>query len=321
MILLFSNKYDSTTNYITCWLNYYNQKWERINSFKTTDYTISIDFENKKLANFIFNKREINSILFRQFPKLDFSKEIVSTSNNIKLKKEIIAHVNNEYFEFLNSFGSLFDTERMLGNPLRSELNKIYQLKLAKKNKLKIPATLISNNKKELLRFRKKFKRIIIKPLKKSFFHTIEDHSYVSYTSIVTTSLINDLNDTFFPAFFQQYIEKKIEIRSYYLNGKFYSMAIFSQSDKQTSVDFRKYNSLNPNRTVPYQLPEDYENKLINLMNDLDLNTGSIDIIVNKKGEYVFLEVNPDGQFGMVSYPCNYYLEQKVAYYLIGKTE
>jgi D-alanine-D-alanine ligase-like ATP-grasp enzyme len=51
-------------------------------------------------------------------------------------------------------------------------------------------------------------------------------------------------------------------------------------------------------------------------MNKLDLNCGSIDMIVTPKNEYVFLEVNPVGQFGMVSYPCNYNLEKKIAEYL-----
>ena len=33
--------------------------------------------------------------------------------------------------------------------------------------------------------------------------------------------------------------------------------------------------------------------------------------------QYVFLEVNPEVQVGMVSYPCNYYLEKKLAEELI----
>jgi hypothetical protein len=53
----------------------------------------------------------------------------------------------------------------------------------------------------------------------------------------------------------------------------------------------------------------------------MNLNTGSIDLICTKSGEYVFLEVNPVGQFSMVSFPCNYYLEEKIADLLIQKDE
>ncbi len=53
-------------------------------------------------------------------------------------------------------------------------------------------------------------------------------------------------------------------------------------------------------------------------MDKLDLNCGSIDMIVNTKNEFIFLEVNPVGQFGMVSEPCNYFLEKKVAEFLLN---
>ena len=90
-------------------------------------------------------------------------------------------------------------------------------------------------------------------------------------------------------------------------------MAIFSQKNEGTVVDFRKYTDGNPQRKVPYKLPKSEEKKLIALMEELDLNTGSIDIIVDINNNYIFLEVNPVGQFGMTSVPCNYYLERKIA--------
>ena len=111
---------------------------------------------------------------------------------------------------------------------------------------------------------------------------------------------------------------KKYEVRVFYLDPEFYSMAIFSQRDDQTQVDFRKYNLEKPNRCVPYELPKAIEHKLKALMNILDLNSGSIDLIVNKDDDYIFLEVNPVGQFAMVSEPCNYFLEKKVAEFLIN---
>jgi hypothetical protein len=54
-------------------------------------------------------------------------------------------------------------------------------------------------------------------------------------------------------------------------------------------------------------------------MYHLRLETGSIDLIHTPDGRDVFLEVNPVGQFGMVSIPCNYGLERKVADLLMQK--
>ena len=53
-------------------------------------------------------------------------------------------------------------------------------------------------------------------------------------------------------------------------------------------------------------------------MKHIGLNTGSIDMIKSVDGNYYFLEVNPSGQFGMTSFPCNYNLHEKVADYLIN---
>jgi hypothetical protein len=55
-------------------------------------------------------------------------------------------------------------------------------------------------------------------------------------------------------------------------------------------------------------------------MESINLNTGSLDFIKSSKdSNYYFLEVNPSGQFGMTSNPCNYNLHEKIANYLKTK--
>ena len=98
-------------------------------------------------------------------------------------------------------------------------------------------------------------------------------------------------------------------------------MAIFSQMDDRTAVDYRHYRPDKPNRQVPFILPLKVQHKLRMLMRDLDLSSGSIDMIYDKFNRYVFLEVNPVGQFGMISQACNYYLEKSVAEHLIERHE
>ena len=53
----------------------------------------------------------------------------------------------------------------------------------------------------------------------------------------------------------------------------------------------------------------------------LNLNSGSLDLIRAADGKYVFLEINPVGQFGMVSYPCNYNIEKEIAIALTNRME
>ena len=142
-----------------------------------------------------------------------------------------------------------------------------------------------------------------------------------SYTRELDEELIKSQDEYFFPSLIQEKIDKEFEIRSFYLEGNIYSMAIFSQNDTQTQTDFRHYNSQRPNRTIPYILPEIIQKKIALLMNKLNLICGSLDLIKSKDGNYVFLEVNPNGQFGMISKPCNYQLEKKIANFLIKADE
>ncbi len=120
----------------------------------------------------------------------------------------------------------------------------------------------------------------------------------------------------FTPSLLQKEVDKDFEIRSVYLLGNFYSMAIFSQNDEQTKLDYRNYNRTKPNRNVPFSLPKSIETKLESIAKELGLKFCSFDLIRDNAGEYVFIEVNPEGQIGWVSRNCNYNIELKIAKYL-----
>ena len=160
----------------------------------------------------------------------------------------------------------------------------------------------------------KEHKSIVVKNIAFTLPFFIDDRVYSTYTVKMSNKIFKKYSDKFFPTAFQKLIEKEYEVRAFYIDKKIYSMAIFSQQNNSTKLDFRR-NSLIPNRTVPYRLPNEICKKIRLLMDELSLNTGSIDLIKTKE-DFVFLEVNPVGQFGMVSQPCNYYLEKKVANFL-----
>ena len=149
-----------------------------------------------------------------------------------------------------------------------------------------------------------------------SLFNNIQGGS--GTISITQKDLIS-LPEKFFPSLFQEEIIKEYELRSFYLDGRFYSMAIFSQNNKKTKVDFRNYDLKHPNRTVPYKLCEIVQERLKKTFTELKLKTGSADLIKGKDGEYYFLEINPVGQFTQVSMPCNYQLEKKIAEFIIER--
>ena len=216
------------------------------------------------------------------------------------------------FFEMLRDKPSLGNSHYIKGS-----LNKARQLVLARLAGLETPDTLITDSKEQVQQMMEKYDRIICKSIWEIGFFRYDGTALGTYTFLFTRQHLEELPAKFSPSLFQEALEKEFEVRVFYLDGKLYSMAIFSAGDKQTAVDFRHYNYGRPNRTVPFRLPANMEEKVIRFMELAGLDTGSLDLIFTPSGKFVFLEVNPGGQFGMVSFPCNYHLEKKVAEKLI----
>ena len=286
---------------------------------KVNNLTITIDNESQNKV--LVNKHHIikKSIAwYRRFGDSSLEEKKKDWDLRYDYIETIINTVNRDRKVLKNFIFEELEISKWLTNPSLASLNKLKILTLAKSVGFRIPATLIGSNKKELLAFIKKYPNVIIKAISEvpnlSCFE--EWHTYLTHK--IKEEELNTFPTEFPPTCFQEMIDKEYELRVFFLDNKCYSMAIISQKDKTTRVDFRNYNTEKPNRNVPYKLPKEIEYKIQLLMNEVGLNTGSIDLIKDINGEYVFLEINPVGQFGMVSQPCNYYLEKKVAEYLIN---
>jgi len=263
---------------------------------------------------------EANVIWFRGFIRhRDYIEGILNncpSTNKSACELQHKIHYELKLMTFM--FFDNLPAQKQYPNLKSMRVSKPTLLKEADKLGIKIPASIVTNSKKELLDFYHQHNEIIItKPLYEITHFVEEGHVFFFKTAIVTQEYLDKTPLTFFPSLFQECVEKEYELRIFYIDEEFYPMAIFSQLDEQTKVDFRNYNFERPNRTVPYILPKNQEEKLRQLMLNLNINTGSIDLIKGTDGEYYFLEVNPGGQFGMTSIPCNYFLEEKMAQILI----
>ena len=301
MILLISNENDQTTNDVIDWLRYFNAGWERLNGEDLIDgekhsYLLPIGADSLKLEQLY---RNIDCIWFRRFYP-EYPKGVDRfdgyLDDELKVLKEYI----------------LSGEVRIFGNATH-RTNKLIALSTAEELGLKIPATAIVNNKSDFYKFLDKYPSVITKPIAEGLDYNKDDNDYILYTNEVSNGYFDKIPDKFFPSLIQEKIVKDFEIRTFYWKEKCYSMAIFSQENENTAIDFRRYDRKRPNRNVPYQLPQEIEEKISGLMKRIKLNSGSIDLIKDVNGNFVFLEVNPNGQFGMVSYPCNYNLEMIIA--------
>jgi len=316
MLLIQSSETDNTTSYVIQWLMYYGVKFQRVNgemSIFSCDFRlesgkdIEITLSNTKGESIELS--QVSTFWYRRGdwhigrPKLDnFAGQTFGVLNQ---EWRILRETIEYYLESRPHLGSI-----------KSEKyhNKIKSLTIANSIGILIPETIITGNKESMIN-RIRETSYITKAIWNMF--NIEDkgrHRTVG-TNRVREENIECLQPKFYPTLIQKEIFKAFELRIFFLGQQFYSMAIFSQSDQQTELDFRNYNKEKPNRNVPFNLPLEIRLKLLKFIKKMNLDTGSIDMVVTQKGEFVFLEVNPLGQFGWVSDNCNYYLEEKIALY------
>ncbi len=316
MILILTCDGDVSSDLVIDVLKAKNAKYMRINSHDFINEKVYFEIGTKIIS--IGQKKidieKIKIVWYRKFGHFE-------DSNYYKKIKKVfhensVNQLKKEFYTTINYFLSLFKTKKWITYPWYKGSIKPESLDIALKVGLKIPKTYLMNSKDNIYNINNE---LITKSIKDPDSVLYKNDTILSY--FMFTSLINkneDIPDNFFISYVQNKVDKEYELRIFYLNQKIYSAAIFSQQDKETEIDFRKYNRIKPNRYLPYNLPQEIKAKLINYMEYCNLNCGSIDMIKGTDGEYYFLEVNPVGQFGMIDFPCNFGLHELLAHELIN---
>ncbi|MFP8895360.1 grasp-with-spasm system ATP-grasp peptide maturase [Chryseobacterium sp. EZn1] len=300
MILIISDNNDISTTDVIKWLIVLEKKFIRIHEDEIFEIKIIEKRFFLESSSNRFFLDDISSVWYRR-GGLNF-KRIRYKNNSININMNETQHWLEDYVK------KKLETIKHINKESNSLVNKLLVLEEAEKVGLDVPSYYLAENTDNVILGETIVKTIAGNAMLESF--------YKNSNGMMFTSIVEEYeNEDFFPTFFQEKIEKDFEIRTFYLNGKCWSIAIFSQNDEQTKVDFRNYNYEKRNKNVRYNLPNEIEEKVHQLMQLLDLNCGSLDFM--KSGEkYYFLEVNPIGQFGYLSKICNYSLEKEIAEYL-----
>ncbi|WP_378180860.1 hypothetical protein [Aquimarina sp. SS2-1] len=315
MILVIGDANDITTNITMEWIQHYTSDVKRINF---SDFT---PLNGLRLSN------DTNSVVLADIDMSTVHKiwhrrgSIRFLSKKLRANTSLYPYLKKEEDSLLKSLEDMLgDHSEYIGSYHKEVENyKIDYLITAKECGISIPDTLITTAKKELKLFFNTYDQIITKDIRYGIkIHQAEQSLYSAGTFIVNQEMIGSMNNTFAPTLVQEKIEKKYEIRVFFFKERLYPMAILSQNDKQTTIDYRNYNRKRPNRNVPVLLPDTIEKKVLDFIGKCGLSTGSIDMIVDTFDNYIFLEVNPQGQLDWVSKNCNYHIEKEIAEYLIS---
>lgn len=265
--------------------------------------------------------REITHVWARRVPAPLIPKGL-SRPDRLYLENEVRAF-HDALFESLSH--AIWTNDRLAE---RRASSKLEQLKAARASGLRVPETLVTNERTRALAFAQSLwtdgREVAFKPLSgysprpdifareaaEVYGHDLrsevelpeaQQSMGVVFTQKLSVERAEHFGSLFMcPVQFQEYIPKKSEFRVTVVEDRIFSCEILSQENPDTAVDFRRFvmsgsDARPPHRTAP--LPTSVEESLRDLMKRLGLTFGCIDLVRTPDDQFVFLEVNPSGQW------------------------
>lgn len=205
-----------------------------------------------------------------------------------------------EYRDFLLSLPGLFPSAVWVNDYwiMQKYSIKINQLKHAQRNGFCVPETLLTTSASEVREFVRKFGECILKPFNFPGFHDGQS-GYACWTNVLSSELLEQITDEslqFAPAFIQRRIRKVQELRITVFGNDVHACSISTNHDTPEGIDWRIEDVQNLKHQI-VQVPERVADGLRGMLRDMGLHFGAFDVILDDQGEYILLELNPNGQW------------------------
>jgi ATP-grasp ribosomal peptide maturase len=170
---------------------------------------------------------------------------------------------------------------------------KPYQLALAARCGLTVPRTLITNRPEDVVAFGRRFGRIITKSL--AIVNVREsDETGVLYTTEVPQEDWSHPGIATTAHLFQDLVPRSYEVRLTFVAGECFACAM-EPDDPDGAIDIRAHGD--QVRQTAVQVPDDIVGAVRVMMERMGLVFGAFDFLVRPDGKWVFIELNPNGQW------------------------
>lgn len=307
MILILGSDKDTHASHIACKLQEKKEDYIFLDTYEYPDNVLLnwyADSENVgciKINGRKINFSDIKSVYWRNFNGIKYE--------NINSDEEDSAFVSSMvYRERKSALYSLFSSLNTNWvnsmNAFELHQKKAYAAYILSQNGIRVPNTLITNDKDYVYDFfEKNNKNIICKPVLGG-----------AYTEKITEkTLTNERLELLkkSPVQFQEFIDG-VDIRVYAYKDNIYAVRIEAQT-----VDFREDAGA---KLIPVELDESVKKDCMKVMKLLDLKYSGIDIRLNNKGEYVFIEANPAPMFMYAEQMTGYPLTEELLNLLLKNT-
>jgi glutathione synthase/RimK-type ligase-like ATP-grasp enzyme len=316
MIILLTNKFDVSVDYVVRFLRTQGKPFLRLNTEDLIEQEVEVDFPHfdfklGKDSKEYSLKKEMKSVLYRRPGKpFEFSKK------TNKPNQAVTKYIENQWHTFLESLCGI-DGVLWINNPIKNHLaeNKILQLKHAANIGFSVPKTCITSSREKAMQFSRNCGgKIIAKALSAPLIE------YPTKDYFIFTSKINALENIpssefkLAPSIFQEEIADKEDFRVTIVGNSCFAVKIETSDSSAIPIDWRL--SQKSLRYIPTALPSEVETKCLKLTSELGLIFGAIDL-VKSNGKFYFLEINPSGEWGWLQKEANLPIAETLATYLM----
>lgn len=317
MILVITNKRDGHVNQVATALEKAGVPWVRLN-VEDTPRNVDITLEPSTGGGTVLMKDSGRSFGLDAISTVWYRKPEPLNLSHFELDTSGLDYIEAEFREILEGLYALLQGSFWINNPLTSRLahRKMLQLNVARQVGFHTPRTLITNQTAQALAFAEECGwSLAIKSLG-SISGTSDCPEGAVQFGIFTRRiekqdlLALEAKIPHMPTVFQEYIDKRHELRVTVVGQQIFACKIDSQANALTREDMRfDVRSL---RHEMIECPEITE-KLLGYMQAFHLNFGCFDIAVSTNGTYVFLECNPNGQYAWIEEMTGAPISQAIA--------
>lgn len=321
MILILSDVNDAHADAVQKELESLHEQYIRFNLNKDALLETYVEYNSEgewliKTPNAVFSTASISSVWNRRTYVELLLEESLDDSADFKIWK-------NEWNKTLLGFYNSIVHKPWLNFYRNSQLaeNKYIQMNLAKKLGFSMPEIIVSNEKDKLMNFASKHGNVALKLMHQDFYKSSSATFLGMYVNKLT---VDDLKDFQAkeenPITLQKYIDKSFEVRYTVVENEHFVCKIDSQSSTIANSDWRRYDLAHTPHSI-IEPPINIKEQVTVLMKELNLYYGALDFIVDKKGNWIFLEINPMGQYLWIEHLTGLKISQAVARWLINNSK
>lgn len=321
MILILSDINDAHADAVQQELSFHSEGFIRFNLNKSALINTYVQYDSNgewliRTPDNIFSISSISSVWNRRTYVELLLEESLDDSADFKIWK-------NEWNKTLLGLYSSIADKPWLNFYRNSQLaeNKYIQMRLAKKLGFIMPKIIVSNEKDKLIRFASEHEYVALKLMHQDFYKSNTDGFLGMYVNKLTVKDFDNFQTVGEnPIALQSYIHKSYEARYTVVGNDHFVCKIDSQASSIANSDWRRYDLAHTPHSI-IEPPMKIKKQVTNLMKELNLNYGALDFIIDKNENWIFLEINPMGQYLWIEHLTGLKISHAIAKWLINNSK